>query len=147
MNDHHAEHEVVKRLKQFFDAMGGWEANCKASYRKVKSGQMDWEDAERKWIASLKTIFREFCTTWEEPARTRDGFRVDLTPTYGSERIEIMSVTIDEDRATVITQQLDDLGEALTQLDHLLQSGEHPLALVGRLQQEGRAGLAQLQEG
>lgn len=100
-----AETEIVNRLKQFFEAMGRWESECKSSYRKVKKGETDYEMAKSEWIESLKSLFREFCTTWEKPARTRYGVQFSMIPTYGVELEEVLSVEVNGRRAKVTTQQ------------------------------------------
>jgi hypothetical protein len=100
-----AENEVVNRLRAFFEAMGRWESECKASYRKVKKDEAEYERAKFEWIESLKKLFQAYCTSWEKPRRTRYGIQFSMIPTYGLDLEEILSVEINEDQAKVVTQQ------------------------------------------
>lgn len=99
------EDAIRQRLAQFFDAMGAWEAHCQASHRSVKTGAVDYEAAKADWIARLLAIFRDHCTTWEAPARTRQGIHFSTIRVYGSDLEAVESVEIAGDRARVVTQQ------------------------------------------
>ena len=100
------EKEIADRLKMFFEAMGQWEANCKASYRKVRKGEMDHEKMKSDSLESLKEIFREHCTTWDKPVRAQYSIHFSLIPTYGSDLEDILSIEVVGQRAKVMTQQL-----------------------------------------
>lgn len=104
-NTQSSEIEIVNRLKAFFEAMGRWESECKASYRKVKKGEAEYERAKSEWIESLKKLFQVYCTTWEKPARARYGIQFSMIPTYGVDLEGILSVEINGGRAKVVTQQ------------------------------------------
>jgi hypothetical protein len=108
MTSNHAlstESEIVNRLKAFFGAMGRWEAECKASYRRVKRGEAEHETVKSDLIAALRQLFQEFCTTWEQPARARYGLQFSMIPTYGAELEDVLSVAVSGPRAKVVTQQ------------------------------------------
>lgn len=100
-----SEQQVAEHLKRFFEVMGQWEANCKASYRKVKQGESDYETVKSEWIDSLKGVFREYCVSWDRPARTRHGIQVSMIPTYGPELEDILSIEVMGEQAKVVTQQ------------------------------------------
>jgi len=102
------EADVIDALKSFFAAMGKWEADCKALYRAAKttSTAAAHEELKKYSLSELRKIFREFCTTWETPARARFGWpHFSTIPTYGEELETVLTVEVHGDEATVLTQQ------------------------------------------
>ena len=100
------ESEVRATLGEFFVAMATWEEASKARYRLAKKEALPHENAKELSMNELREVFREYCTTWERPSRARFGAPyVSMKPTYGTELETIRTVHVENDNATVVTQQ------------------------------------------
>lgn len=99
------EHDILSVLRSFFIAMGKWERECKALFRRAET-EADYEEAKQRSLLELKRIFETHCRSSESPARARYGApHFSHIPTYGVDLEEVLNVEVYGDKARVLTRQ------------------------------------------
>jgi hypothetical protein len=86
--------------------MQEWEKNCAARDQLVRKGEVSHEEAKEISREELKKVFKEYCTTWEVPARASGGsIFYDRPPSYDPKTEEFLKIDIGKKTAKVLTQQ------------------------------------------